>query len=118
MSVKAIKKMEGLPAGELRTADQLLIRTENSEYRFSVTDPTLRRGILAGGSLGDQRREAVLAGALAGDGCGFMGELFALKPQARAVFSVSMEGGVRHVVTSPIKEVMLLRGSAHQPHVV
>jgi hypothetical protein len=77
MSVKATRKSAELPVSELRAADQLVIRTENSEYRFSVTDPALRRGILAGGSLDDQGGEAVLVGALAGDGCGFMDGLLA-----------------------------------------
>lgn len=114
MSSKATRKTAELPVGELRAADQLLILTENSEYRFSVTDPTLRRGILSGGRLGGQRREAVLVGALAGDGCGFLEGMFALQQQARAVFSVSEEGRLRHVVTSPIKQVTLVREGSHQ----
>ena len=44
----------------LKRMDEISIRTQNSEYRFLVTDPTKRKGLLSGGLLGAVEHEAAL----------------------------------------------------------
>jgi len=45
-------------------SDQITIRTQFSSYSFRVTDPLTCRGLLSGGSLGDQPEDAYFAGAI------------------------------------------------------
>ena len=45
---------------DLNRKDEISIRTQNSEYRFHVTDPTRGRGILSGGLLGRVQHEAIV----------------------------------------------------------
>jgi hypothetical protein len=78
-----------------------MIRTQNSEYRFSVVDPDERRGILTGGSLGDQRRNAVLVGTLSG-GNNFASDASGLKTGSRALFYLTAKNGVERLITSII----------------
>ena len=49
----------------LSAADEIAIQTNNSHYQFLLIDPSEKRGILSGGSLGDRQREAILVGTLA-----------------------------------------------------
>lgn len=59
---------ETRPAGnemffdDIDTTDVLLIRTLNSLYRFSITDPATRCGVLIGGDFGDCPTSALLCG--------------------------------------------------------
>jgi len=43
---------------DLNRMDEISIRTQNSEYRFHVTDPTMGKGVLSGGPLGEVQHEA------------------------------------------------------------
>ncbi len=45
---------------DLKQMDEVSIRTQNSEYRFRVTDPTQCKGVLSGGLLGEVQHEASL----------------------------------------------------------
>ena len=89
---------------EIRSQDQLLIQTANSKYRFRITDGEQRRGRLTGGTLGDNEREAVLAGAISGTGA--LGDIArTLEPGGRAVFYLSASHGVERLITSIITRV-------------
>ncbi|HJQ25714.1 MAG TPA: hypothetical protein VKA60_17460 [Blastocatellia bacterium] len=89
---------------EIQPKDQLLIHTANSQYRFCVTDAEHRRGRLTGGTLGDNEREAVLAGAI--NGTGGLGQLAqGLQPGGRAVFYLTATRGVERLITSVITDV-------------
>ena len=81
--------------------DQIVIRTQNSEYRFSVIDPEERRGILSGGSLGNQQRDAVLVGTLVGT-TSFASDPSSLKTGSRALFYLTARNGVERLITSDI----------------
>jgi hypothetical protein len=89
---------------DMREADQILIRTQNSEYRFSVVDPTQRRGVLSGGSLGDQKRDVIVAGSLVGSNT-FGSDPSGLKTGARALFYLTAKNGVERLITSIITEL-------------
>lgn len=82
--------------------DQLMIQTKNSRYKFSVMNPGERRGLLSGGSLGDQAREAVLIGALPAEGQNALTESEGLKPGARALFFLTARNGIERLITSVI----------------
>jgi len=45
---------------DIKADDKVLIKTRNSEYRFSVIDPLYHKGMLSGGTLGEEPREAFL----------------------------------------------------------
>lgn len=87
---------------EISPSDQIVIRTQNSEYRFSVLNPDERRGTLSGGSLGNQRRDAVLAGMLSEGGNNFASDTSGLKTGSRALFYLSAKNGVERLITSII----------------
>jgi len=87
---------------EISPSDQIMIRTQNSEYRFSVINPEERRGSLTGGSLGNQQREAVLAGVLSGGTNNFASDVSGLKTGSRAIFYLTAQNGVERLITSII----------------
>jgi hypothetical protein len=47
-----------ISVNNLSPTDEISIRTQNSEYKFHVTDPTMGKGLLSGGTLGEIQREA------------------------------------------------------------
>jgi hypothetical protein len=87
---------------DISPSDRIMIRTQNSEYRFSVVDPSERKGILTGGSLGNQQRHAVLVGALSGGENSFASDTGALKTGSRALFYLTARNGVERLITSII----------------
>jgi hypothetical protein len=87
---------------DISPSDQIMIRTQNSEYRFSVLNPDERRGTLTGGTLGDQRRDAILVGTLATDAHNFASDASGLKTGARALFYLTAKNGVERLITSVI----------------
>lgn len=99
---------------DISPSDCIAIRTQNSEYRFSVVDPTERRGILTGGSLGDQRRSAVLVGALSDGANSFASDGSGLKTGSRALFYITAKNGVERLITSIITS--LNRVESHGEH--
>jgi len=93
---------------DLKQMDEVTIRTQNSEYRFRVTDPTECKGLLSGGLLGEVQHEASLCyEVVEGD----------LQPQftARleigrcAFFHVYVRDKLRRLTTSEILDVSLAR---------
>lgn len=89
---------------DIMPSDQILIRTQNSEYRFSVTDPIERKGTLSGGTLGDNSRDAVLIGTLSeGNNPNAFDKVSGgLKTGKRALFYLSAKNGVERLITSII----------------
>ena len=95
--------------GDLRQADSISVKTERSDYRFSILDPISRRGMLTGGVLGDQLREAVLIGAISEDGALY--NTTQLKTGWHAVFFVTTDGCLNHMITSAITDFAHIRGA-------
>jgi hypothetical protein len=87
---------------DIAESDMILIRTQNSEYRFAITDPQGRRGILSGGSLGGERRDANLVGALPESGLAVVDDVAKLKTGSRALFYLSAKKGIERLITSVI----------------
>ena len=89
---------------DIGPSDQILIRTQNSEYRFSIVDPVERRGTLSGGFLGDQSRDAVLIGTLSETNS--PNSLYyvsnGLKTGSRALFYLTAKNGIERLITSII----------------
>ena len=95
---------------DIDESDMILIRTQNSEYRFAITDPQGRRGILTGGSLGDERRDANLIGALPESGMAVVDDTSKLKTGSRALFYLSARKGIERLITSVITNINHRRG--------
>jgi len=93
---------------EIKDKEQILIRTQNSEYRFSMTDPAERRGSLSGGSLGNHVRDAVLVGSLANNN-NLPSDSLELKVGRRALFFLKARYGVERLVTSIITDIKRTR---------
>jgi hypothetical protein len=87
---------------EISPSDQITIRTQNSEYRFSVLNPDERRGTLTGGSLGDKHRDAVLVGMVPSPEFGFASDSSGLRTGSRALFYLTARNGVERLITSVI----------------
>ena len=89
---------------EVAVGDEISICTQRSDYRFKVSDPTLRRGLLTGGPLGRQQRDAYLAGTIFPD-AGSISDSKKLVTGTRALFYMSGEKGVDILTTSVITEL-------------
>ena len=85
-------------------AEQIIIRTQNSEYQFSVTDAKERRGTLSGGSLGEHYRDAVLVGTISSNNQ-IASDSLELKTGQRALFLMKAKHGVERLITSIITEI-------------
>jgi hypothetical protein len=97
---------------DIGPSDQILIRTQNSEYRFSVVDPVERRGTLSGGFLGDQSRDAVLIGTLSEtNGSNSLDNVSnGLKTGKRALFYLTAKNGIERLITSIITGITRNKG--------
>jgi hypothetical protein len=91
---------------ELSPGDVLTLRTQNSEYRFEITDPANRTGTLKGGRIA-AAREAVLGGVVDeesdywGDGArsGARALFFLLGPQHTQ--------GFNRILTSEVQSIQV-----------
>ena len=86
---------------DISVHDKVVIRTRNSEYRFSVIDPVNHKGLLSGGALGDEPREAFLIESRS-KGESACHDFRGLKSGARALFYLSSGSTVERVTTSEI----------------
>jgi hypothetical protein len=84
---------------------EILIRTQNSEYHFSISDPEERRGTLTGGTLGNQPRDAVLVGSLSNSNPSLDDITAGLKTGRRALFYLTAKNGVERLITSIITSI-------------
>ena len=99
---------------DLKQMDEISIRTQNSEYRFRVTDPIKCKGLLSGGLLGEVQHEASLCYEVA---AGYEVAGGDQQPQfsARleigrcAFFYVYVRDRLRRLTTSEIQDVSLAR---------
>jgi hypothetical protein len=91
--------------------DKVLIRTRNSEYRFSVIDPLHCKGMLSGGTLGDEPREAFLIESRSNGEDGDRGEFRGLKTGAHALFYLSSGRAIQRVTTSRISGLTLVKAA-------
>jgi hypothetical protein len=94
--------------------DSILIETSRSAYRFRVANPAERRGLLAGGAVGPQAREAILVAALGGEGNEPDDCSLDLRLNARAVFIIVTPDGPKRMVTSPITSLCRAARSGEQ----
>jgi hypothetical protein len=94
---------------DINKEDYVLIRTENSEYNFKVTDPQERRGKLSGGSLGGQTRDAVLIGTVPASLTQEGSDPLAVQTGARAIFFMSAKSGVERLITSVVTDIKHLK---------
>ena len=93
---------------DLKPMDEISIRTQNSEYRFRVTDPLKCKGLLSGGLLGNAQHEASLCYELSIDDK--EPKFFARLEIGRcAFFLVYVRDSVRRLTTSEIQDVSLAR---------
>ena len=96
---------------DIKVDDKVVIRTLNSEYRFSVIDPRNHKGLLSGGTLGEQPREAFLIESLSNDAGGDLREFRGLKTGARALFYISSGRTIERVTTSVISGLTLVKAA-------
>jgi len=93
----------------LMSNDQVLIKTDNSLYQFSVTDSALRQGRLSGGGLGENPRTAILVVSIRESADGQVSETPGLRIGARAVFYIVSQAGMERLITSSIADITLIR---------
>jgi len=91
----------------LRRADTICMQTTRSNYQFSVIDPSIRKGLLSGGSLGDDTIEAFWTGMVSEDNGDFDEDK--LKTGARAVFFVESRACIRRFITSTVTDLDVAR---------
>jgi hypothetical protein len=96
---------------DIKPNDRILIRTRNSEYRFSVIDPTNHKGMLSGGTLGEEPREAFLIESHTKGEDGVRRNIRGLKTGARALFYLSSDRGIERVTTSKISGLTLVKAA-------
>lgn len=100
---------EVISVDALNRGDRVLVQTQRSLYRFSISDAPRRRGLLTGGSLGDQTVEATFAGSILNDCVEF--DSWELKPGFRAVFFIQKGRITQRLMTSLVTEVNLVRNN-------
>jgi len=76
---------------DLKAKDKVVIRTRNSSYRFLVTDPAKRQGVLTGGLLGNSTRDAVLIESIAVEGDTKLERSSGFRTGARILFYLSSQ---------------------------
>jgi hypothetical protein len=96
---------------DIKTDDKLLIQTRNSEYRFSVIDPRSHKGMLSGGTLGDEPREAFLIESRGKGEDGGLRDFRGLKTGARALFYLLSGCALERVTTSKISSLTLVKAA-------
>jgi hypothetical protein len=101
-------KSEAINFDQLKAGDNLILNTENSEYRFKVTSPSDRRGILSGGQLGSEAHEAVLYGLTSETES--INEK-AISVNAKAIFFLQTRRGLQRLLTSIITNLKLVRNN-------
>ncbi len=100
-----------IPFDDINADDKVLIRTRNSEYRFSIIDPRSHKGMLSGGTLGEEPREAFLIESRSKGEDGGSGEFRGLKTGAQALFYLSSGRAIERVTTSKIAGLTLVKAA-------
>jgi hypothetical protein len=90
------------------------IETLNSRYRFLLIDPANGKGLLSGGSLGDERYLAFLTGVL-GDGVDTLSiDAQRLKCGTHALFYLETAQGTKSLILSKIVRLSLIFDETQQ----
>ena len=100
---------------DLKPKDKVVIRTVNSTYRFLVTDPAKRHGVLTGGALGKNTRNAVLIESFIVEDEQRIDSSYGLKIGARILFYLSSARGAERMATSIIVELVVIRSEEEFP---
>lgn len=101
---------------DIKTSEEILIETQNSCYRFCVTDAHQRHGYLSGGSLGNRAQKAILLGTIYKQGGAYTTDPKGLKTDARALFYIETESGMKHLVTSIIIKLTQVKTNPEQKY--
>lgn len=96
---------------EIGQNDKVVINTSNSHYQFSISDPRTHRGMLSGGAIGDEPREAVLIESISKNGDGGVRDFRGLRTGARALFYLPSSRGIERVTTSKISGLALVKAA-------
>ncbi len=97
--------------GDMRPNDRIVIKTRNSEYQFSVCDPGNHKGMLSGGKLGAEPREAFLIESLSRDEYGVVRDFDGLETGGQALFYLSSGHRIERVTTSKISGLTLVKAA-------
>ena len=89
------KDDEVMTFGDLHQSDSISVKTERSNYRFSILDPISRLG------------EAVLIGAVSEDKTLY--DTTELKTGWRALFFLESNNCVNHMVTSVVTDIAYIK---------
>lgn len=81
--------------GLVRDGDVILIETAHHSYKFAVTDSLSKRGLLTGGTLGEQELTAI-SGSLIEQGYG-------------ARFDIDLTNSLGRIVTSDVTDLVCIR---------
>ena len=112
-SERSSQKVAEVDVGRLHAGDTLMLKTQNSEYRFTVTEPDQRIGTLLGGRL-TGTKQAVFAGTVEEGKHEFDDHA---KKGARALFfllSNPGDDGVNRILTSEVKTINLYPDSGRR----
>lgn len=102
---------------DLKAKDRVVIRTRNSSYRFLVTDPAKRLGVLTGGLLGNTTRDAVLIESIAVEGDTKLERSSGFRTGARILFYLSSPRGAERMATSVVEELIVIRSEEELPRI-
>ncbi|HSB08352.1 MAG TPA: hypothetical protein VLM38_02490 [Blastocatellia bacterium] len=100
---------------EIERNDKVLINTLNSRYEFAVSDPETRRGMLSGGAVGEEPREATLIESITSATDGASRDFWGLQTGARALFYLRSDRGVERVTTSGISSITIVKAGDRKP---
>lgn len=103
---------------DLKPKDKVVIRTLNNTYRFLITDPAKRQGVLTGGAIGNSTRDAVLIESFEGEGLERVQSSHELRTGARLLFYLSSARGAERMATSIIQELGVIRTEHELPKIV
>lgn len=99
---------------EMESGQNILIETLNSRYRFLLIDPANGKGLLSGGSLGNERCLAFLTGVLGDERDGLAIDSQRLKISAHALFYLETAQGTKSLILSKIVCLSLIFDETQQ----
>jgi hypothetical protein len=97
---------------EVNPQDEIMIRTQESEYRFKVSDSRFCRGLLTGVLLGQRHRDSFLAGVIFPE-AERISDSKRLETGTRAIFYLDGKRGVYRLITSVITELTIAGNSTN-----
>jgi len=103
-------KANELALNELNATDTIRLETKNHKYEFVVLDPAGKRGLLSGGSVGDNQREAILIGSMAKNTKGFDCDNQVVKMGDRVLFGIITDKEPESFFTTSIRSLSVVRG--------